>query len=1092
MSSRETTETDPLGAENHSFAAPTHASPDWDEQRGSSLSSSSTESTSDPASASSPSSATPIALPPHSTASTTSLPTRARSGSNAPTLASEPTSFTPRAHDQSPLAARLARTAAAAALPPAQLSRRSTNASASSSSVAAYDATTRRNLIAGAASDGDLARLEALLSASAAPPEDDNPDAQDADHPSVFNLANEPNPHTGLAPIHFAAQNGHEDVVKWLVEEAGALPDFEDADGETPLHKAALRGHLDVCRFLLSRQVDVNAADNDGWTPLHNACSRGWLDIARLLLTFHADPNASNRHGFTPLMNASSKGHLPLVHFLLRHPRQGQEGGGADPLRRNVCNETAYDLAACVFEVEICRVLAEAEKAALPSSSSSAAAGVEYNPLASHTTVPVLLHENQRLVTPSLRRPASLVLPTGPNDGSANWSSKALSRNDNRAAFSFPGLLAATADEANELPCFRSEVGLPVVGKENQLVLPPRREVRSGGRVKAHETPPPPPSRSQVGPSSAMETERPRPSPRRTSSSSSANSPSAASSSLAAVLAASSSSSSSAAGSPPADRPPPPAEPAWMWISDWTVDLTSPIASPIDGWSYARSFDASEEEWSALPPPHLHHQSAAGAEAGNVAASGSQKWVRRRSWVRVMRRRLDLPDWGFGDEPLRSVRDSVDGERPDEEEEEELAPMDYRSRARFLVGSSADTSDYSATDVSAGGGGEGATVPADQAEVRKRLAQLERAADELRRGIAEDADTGRRREAERDLEEALRKLALLRTRQDGAAGADAAATDEDENEFIYNGVDATDDDDARSVWMSMRPPSTSSGGARFAASRSTSFQSTHSSRPVLTAQAAPEFRVPTNEVAAPNRHLFSPQLQTQSLRPLWEPDHATNACRRCDKHFSLLNRRHHCRRCGLVVCASCSPHMDQLDPRQVAVEPGSVTDDSPWLLDSPFGYRYRTCNECHAALLALHPSEQAGPASLLSPQAFFPASSSLPGSAAPSEAAASDVSELVECPVCGETLAQLGGKSEQENHIRECLEAGRGSISSGRYLVFRLPPGPLVGEDCNICWTEFEVGDKMARLVCLCTFHEKCLSGWLARGNSCPVHALRE
>lgn len=24
-------------------------------------------------------------------------------------------------------------------------------------------------------------------------------------------------------------------------------------------------------------------------------------------------------------------------------------------------------------------------------------------------------------------------------------------------------------------------------------------------------------------------------------------------------------------------------------------------------------------------------------------------------------------------------------------------------------------------------------------------------------------------------------------------------------------------------------------------------------------------------------------------------------------------------------------------------------------------------------------------------------------------------------------------------------------------LVFRLPPGPLVGEDCNICWTEFEV-----------------------------------
>lgn len=259
----------------------------------------------------------------------------------------------------------------------------------------------------------------------------------------------------------------------------------------------------------------------------------------------------------------------------------------------------------------------------------------------------------------------------------------------------------------------------------------------------------------------------------------------------------------------------------------------------------------------------------------------------------------------------------------------------------------------------------------------------------------------------------------------------------DENEFIYTGVDAADEDDARSVWTSMQSPSVSSaGGARLQSSRSASFQSTTSSaRLVLTPQVAPEFRIPTNEVAVPNRPFHSPSLlQTQSLRPVWEPDHATNSCRRCDKHFSLLNRRHHCRRCGLVVCAACSPHTDQLDPRQVAVEPGSVADDSPWLLESPFGYRYRTCNECHAALALHPPPDQAGPSSLLSPQAFFPALPSLPGSAAPSEAAASDVSELVECPVCGEPLAQLGEKSRQENHIRDCLEAGRGSIASGRYL----------------------------------------------------------
>lgn len=220
---------------------------------------------------------------------------RSRTDSNATQrerVASEVTlsSFTPRGHD-SPLARRLALSAEPADAERPPLSRQSTVGAGSARRTRGYDRTTRRNLIAGAAADGDLVRLQALLVV----PED----VDNGDRPaSTFGLANEPHPHSGLAPIHFAAQNGHEDVVKWLVEEAGALPDFEDAEGEvrlltlplrtpqscswtgrtdfaldgnpfraqTPLHKAALRGHLDVCRFLLSRQVDINAADSDGWT----------------------------------------------------------------------------------------------------------------------------------------------------------------------------------------------------------------------------------------------------------------------------------------------------------------------------------------------------------------------------------------------------------------------------------------------------------------------------------------------------------------------------------------------------------------------------------------------------------------------------------------------------------------------------------------------------------------------------------------------------------------------------------------------------------------------------------------------------------
>ena len=99
--------------------------------------------------------------------------------------------------------------------------------------------------------------------------------------------------------------------------------------------------------------------------------------------------------------------------------------------------------------------------------------------------------------------------------------------------------------------------------------------------------------------------------------------------------------------------------------------------------------------------------------------------------------------------------------------------------------------------------------------------------------------------------------------------------------------------------------------------------------------------------------------------------------------------------------------------------------------------RYRTCSDCHTALSLMQGAGASGSgggaASVLSPQAFFPASPSL-GSVTPSEAAASDVSELVECPVCGTTLASVGGKGEQEQHIRDCLDTGGGTVSSGRYL----------------------------------------------------------
>ena len=135
---------------------------------------------------------------------------------------------------------------------------------------------------------------------------------------------------TGQTAMMFAAARGRADVVR-ILGAAGADPNrltklsevipwrdrFRDDDGNamvredreerfsggfSALHFAAREGHLDVVRELVAAGADVNlVATSDGASPLNAAIINASLDVAAFILEQDADPNLANKDGVAPL-----------------------------------------------------------------------------------------------------------------------------------------------------------------------------------------------------------------------------------------------------------------------------------------------------------------------------------------------------------------------------------------------------------------------------------------------------------------------------------------------------------------------------------------------------------------------------------------------------------------------------------------------------------------------------------------------------------------------------------------------------------------------------------------------------------------------
>ena len=127
--------------------------------------------------------------------------------------------------------------------------------------------------------------------------------------------------HSGFCDeIHTATRTGNLTKVKALLAAKPSLVNATDDFCPTPLHLAVQNGHKDIVAFLLTYKANVNAKDGDGFTPLHHAAQRTNTDIVELLLSHGADVNAKSFNGsITPLHLAGMAGQKEAAIVLLAH-----------------------------------------------------------------------------------------------------------------------------------------------------------------------------------------------------------------------------------------------------------------------------------------------------------------------------------------------------------------------------------------------------------------------------------------------------------------------------------------------------------------------------------------------------------------------------------------------------------------------------------------------------------------------------------------------------------------------------------------------------------------------------------------------------